>query len=296
MATAKQAPARPAPQQDNSVNFGSMDFYTAGFTLPEGDYVWKDLTVKVYAPEPKSGKKVPARLGVMITLAHLSNPAEDLEQFYSMGSKAHESFAPRSDGKGIVPVPGGVGGSLNVSTNWAILLKSMYDCGLPQSIFTNDLSVFEGIHAHMAQVAEPEERKGFQTATGEAAEERQNKTILVVTEIKEDGKPWEGTGGIPEGAQAPVVSTQSPKPNGADPAVQAEDDLETIAQNAIYSVLKENAAGCPKLILRTGTFKAVGNKELANRVVNTYFASDAELGRILGGLGYKLVGPNVKPV
>ena len=125
------------------VNFGSLDFYVAGGGLPDGDYIAVDHSAMMYQAKNQQGvSKGPARLGVMITF----QPSHDLTaeaqrtQFYSLGSNADKSFAPNPEtGKGLVPIPGGPATTLNNQTNWAMYLKSMYDCGLPEGIFQNDL-------------------------------------------------------------------------------------------------------------------------------------------------------------
>lgn len=294
------------------VSFGSLDMYVAGGGLPEGDYIWKDCTVLNYqAPANQTtGKQSPARLGVMITLVPLGG-GDEKTQFYSMGSKAHESFQPNPEtGKGVVAVPGGPAHNFNSSTNWAILLKSLRDSGLPEGIFVNDISVLEGMHVHMANIPEPAERAGFQSKTGEAAEERKAGTIAVVTEIKDDGKPWEGTGGVPEEtkaaakpngkvapkAAAPVAKVAPKAAPAAAPEPEVDTDVETAAISAISTVLEKFPKGCKKLVLRTSTFKAVNESEgaeMAQAVTNTYFVDDATLNGILGQLGFAVKGLDV---
>lgn len=304
MATA-QRKAAPA----SGVSFGDLGMYAAGGGLPEGDYIWKDVSVQMYqAPANQTtGKTSPARLGVMITLVPLAD-GEEKTQFYSMGTKAHESFAPNPEtGKGVVPVPGGPASTFNSSTNWAILLKSLRDSGLPEGIFTDDCSVLEGMHVHMANIPEPAERAGFQSTTGEAAGERKAGTIAVVTEIKDDGKPWEGTGGVPAGSPkgASTASTQksttktASAPAKAVPATSAvvEDEVSTAAISGVSAVLEKFPDGCPKLQLRTGTFKAVNEahgQDMASKVISAYFGSDASLNGLLGELGYKVEGSSIK--
>lgn len=307
MATPAKGKAAPAPA---AFAFGDMGSYSQGGGLPEGDYVWKDCTVQMYQAPPNqtTGKTSgPPRLGVMITLVGLKD-GDERTQFYSMGTKAHESFAPNPEtGKGVVPVPGGPASTFNNSTNWAILLKSLYDSGLPIGIFTDDVSVLEGMHVHMANIPEPAERAGFQSATGEAAGERKPGTISVVTEIKDDGKPWEGTGGVPEASpKAPAAKSAAtprtmakaaPAPTPAAPVgSEVDEDLSTIAVNAISSVLEKFPDGCPKVQLRTGSFKIINGKEgqgKATEVINTFFNSDKTLNDLLGPLGYKAVGSNI---
>lgn len=310
MATPVRSKTAPAA----GVMLGDLGMYTSGGGLPEGDYVWKDLTVQMRQAADQNGvAKGPARLTCTITMVPLAG-GEERQQHYSLGSKAHESFMPNPEtGKGVVPVPGGPASTFNASTNWAILVKSLYDCGLPQGIFGDDVSVLEGLHCHMGNTAEPPERAGFQSNTGEAAADRKPGFIAICTEIKDDGKPWEGTGGLPDVAPA-KVGAQKPVPNRAGPKAVAaptraaapapvaveegeeDENIKAAAEAGVAVVLSKNEKGCPKLILRTGTFKAVNEasgQEVASAVISTYFSSDVQLNALLGPLGYKVTGTQI---
>src|ERR1700674_3567054 len=181
-------------------NFGDESSYSAGGGIPEGDYCWTDLTCKMYQFNKADGTPAgPERVGIIITMVPItfsdkgvpSVSGEETTQSYSLGSKAHESWAPNPEtGKGIVPIPGGPGTAPNNATNWHVLLKSLWDSGMPKGILKDDLSVVEGLWVHMANVPEPEERKGYKSKTGEAAIADQPRTIPVVSEIKDGGMPW----------------------------------------------------------------------------------------------------------
>ncbi len=161
----------------------------------------------------------------------------------------------------------------------------------------------------MTNIPEPEERKGFQNkaATGEAAqEERRAGTVAVVSEILDEGKPWEGTGGIPEAAPAKPAAkvngkVQTIKKPAAPPPVEeaaGDEDIQTAAINGISTVLEKNPNGCPKLVLRTGTFKAVKDSagdDMANAVLEAFFGDDATLTALLGQVGYTISAGAIKP-
>lgn len=303
---------RPAAQQARGFSLGDLGQYSSGGIVPEGDYALEFQT-RMYQGTKKDGSAAgPERLGVMITLYPLGG-GEHIEQFYSFGSNAHQSWAPNDSGKGIVAVPGGPGTAPNASTNWAVFLKSLYDSGLPQGVFDDDFSMLDGIHVHMANVPEPTERKSFATKTGEAAVEDKARTIAVVTEIKDDGKPWEGTGGLDVSKPAPATHGRAaapPKALGkahaagvaanrvamaASAPALAEDGLYDVAANAVTEVLSltAHANGCKRLQLRTGTFKAVStatDAATATKVINEYFSNDGILNELLAPLGYKVKG------
>lgn len=298
----------------SGVNIGDLGMYVAGGGLPEGNYAL-EFNVEMYqAQDAKGTVKGPARLGVMVTAHPLDDlSAEVRKQFYSMGSSADKSFAPNPEtGKGVIAVPGGPATTLPNSTNWFYLLKSLFDCGLPQGIFANDFSVIDGIHVHMTPVPEPEERKGFvNNKVGEVDQpERKNGTISVATEIKENGKPWEQTGGIPAREAKPgakpngkttTVATKVPAKAGLKPAAAAsaevtEEDVMSAAIQGATDVLEANPEGCTKIAIRTGTFKAVTAKEgadMAQLVQETFFSSDEALNSVLNQLGYAVQGGKV---
>lgn len=310
-----------APPAVEGINFGDLSMYVAGGGLPEGDYVMADLTVQMYQAKNQQGiAKGPERLGVMITFLPLHDPKPEngREQFYSMGSNADKSFAPNPNtGKGVVAIPGASGTTFNETTNWAIFLKSLYDSGLPQGIFTNDTSVLEGAHVHIANIPEPEDRKSFRNAaaTGEAAAEQPNRpgTIAVVTEIKDDGKPWEGSGGIPEAAPAtparvngkapaakPALVKAAPKAAPVPTPVESgvDQDTEAAAIEGISAFLEKNANGAPRMKVKVETFKhikAAYGEEMAAQVQDAIMEKDDVLATVLGQLGYAIAGPMVKP-
>lgn len=294
-------------------DFGNLDAYSSGGGMLEGDYAIASIMLCMFAGTKKDGSSAgPERLGAKITFRPLTG-GDDQENFYSLGSKAHESWQPREDGKGLVAVTGGPGTAPNASTNWAMFVKSLFDSGLPQGVLQDDLSVLEGTHVHIQNVPEPAERKGFKALTGEAGMEDKPRTVAIVSEIKDDGKPWEGTGGVPEveaaapkTAAKPVVGkapVKAPVKAAAKaapaPEPEADGDLESHAINGISAVLTGHEQGMPTLQLRTGTFKAVKDavdQPTANTVVNTFFKNNDTLNGILGTLGYVVKGAQIVPV
>jgi hypothetical protein len=293
MASPRPPTATPAPA---GVAFGGLDAYSGGAALPEGDYaVWFDVRIHQATNKQTGAAYGTADLGVMMTCVDLHNPAEEpKEKFLGMGRKAKETFMPDATGKGLALVPGGPAGSLNNKTNWFYMLKSLYDCGLPEGVFVNDFTTIDGIWMHIQNVPEPEERKNFakgaKTGDDQPEEERKGSGLMPqCTDILEGGKPWEGTGGMPAGPitpkaapaarpaftpPAPRAATAPPAPArpaapaarpgpravapvAAAPAVESNGDLQDIALNALGEILSRDTMknGGAKLTLRTETFK-----------------------------------------
>lgn len=300
--------AAPTAKPTGGTGFGALGFYFGGSILPEGDYAMEFNVIMHQGTKQDGSPAGPARLGVMIT-AHPLSGGDPSDQFLSMGTKASESFAPDPEtGKSLVAVAGGPGLNPNNKTNWFYFLKSLYDCGLPEGIFENDLTTIDGIHVHTQNIPEPEDRKSFGARTGEAgAEERRGGGLMpVVSEIKEDGKPWEGTGGLPSakpaGKKAAPVAARAPVRAAAKAAPVAaveNEDVEASALNAVAAVLEKSPNGCTKVALRTGTFKSLNDTagdEMAQAVLDTYFGSDDTLNALVNQLEYSVQGVMVKPM
>lgn len=300
-------------------NFGAPEFYSGGRMLPEGNYSVEFIVKNHQAMKNDGTPFGQPRLGVMGFFTPIDaegNPTgEPLEQFTSMGTKAHLSWGPDpTTGKGLTAIPGGQGIPLTDKSNWFLFMKSMWDCGAPG--FGNDISAWDGVHVHTSNQPEPEERKGFaKAATGEAQEEerRGNGLIVTVSEILDTGKPWEGTvapkkaapkaavkpGVKPAAAKAGPVAAAKPAAVAAPPAGDDLDEsVKEAAENAFAEILGNAPAGLMKLKLRTETFKYVksnNDEDTATAVLDSVFSNDDTLASLLGPLGYKLDGNKVAP-
>lgn len=311
MPPVRTAPRAAAPAA-NFVNFGDDSLYAGGFGLPEGDYALF-FDVRMHANTRGDGSRGIERLVVMLSAYPLEG-GDVHEVPLSMGSKAHLSFAPDPEtGKRLVPIPGAQAASMAGMTNWNIFRKSMGDCDpKAKEVFANDISVWDGVWVHTMNIPEPEERKGFGANTGEVQPQRQGPQLIpVVTEIKEDGKPWEGGGGMPEGATTEARPTKPAPRSGsklvAAPAKAASKKTVTLdasdpeqvmeaAKNGAAGVLETNPTGTTRLKLRIATAASVRKlhgDDMMQAVVDTFFGDDVMLGAVLGELGYALDGSNI---
>lgn len=308
------------------VNFGRLSFYSGGSAIPEGDYaVTHDVMMHQATNRETGATRGPSRLGVMLSATLLNDPsAEPKQRFLAMGKDAHKFWAPNDTGKGLVEVPGSAApATQGKMSNWAYYLKSLYDSGLPENVFENDLSTIDGAHVHLQNIDEPKDRKDMRerrkTQTGEGAMEEEEfsgpSTVVVVTQILDGGAPWEGGGGVPEAAAPapaakiaakPVVAARptvvarrpTPPPTPVAQEEAGEDaDVEAAAASGVASVLEKFPNGCPVLQLKVGTFSYVKDnmgEEVATLVTSTYFGKDiANLNALLGGLGYQAAGGKV---
>ncbi len=303
----------------NGVNFGELEQYSGSTFIPAGKYcVYHNVVLHQAVDKTTQAPKGPPRLGVMIDFYPLANPVEEakIQQFYSMGSKAHLTYAPNPDtGKGVVLVPGGPQSNLNDKTNWFFYLDSLYQSAMPKGVFTNDLTTIDGVWVTITHVPEPAERAGFRSNTAEVQqEERKPGLIAVVSQIEEGGAPWEGGGGFPAApvaaaAPAPRAVAARPgppsaRPNGAPaPATKAPaaprpaarpvaavappppaqvsgldpEDIKAWASTAINESIVKKPNGLPKTILRNETFKYL-EKEAGAEVAGAVITSFFEAG------------------
>lgn len=323
MAIAKKSAAKApavavAAKAVPAISLLDLSMYVGGGGLPEGNYALEFMIKMHQAVDKVTGaNRGGERLGVMVTAHSLTDTnAEPRQQFYSMGTKAHEAFAPNPDtGKSLVAVAGGTGAStLSPQTNWAYLLKSLYDAGMPEDLKSNDLTVLDGVWVHVHSIPEPEERKAFKTSNvaETSQEDRRPGTISIVSEILPKGAPWEDNGGgIPEKGAAPATTAAAVKPNGkalgkvattpVAPAPQpdggvTDEELMELALQGATTVLEANVSGVSKLQMKSGMFKAISadyEEEIASQVINAFFKSDDDLNGVVNQLGYKVSGVKV---
>ncbi len=330
--TAVSAPA-PAPPAVEGPNFGERSFYSSGFLLPKGQYA---LYFAAIMFQPERGQ-TPPRLGIEVTAYDLTNPATEHKQFYSMGQNADKSFMPNPDtgGKTLLPVPGGPASGMAGMTNWSVFLDSLYNAGLPEGVFTNNLTAIDGVWVNIDHEPEPSERKNFKSKTAEGGAQQQQsnvqRNIAVVTDILDGGKPWEGTGGIPAAPAAPAPAAARPaavaRPAAAPaarpaavaptpirrapapapaPVVAAaadtageEAEIKTAAIAVMSDLLGSTPQGMSKLLFKNNTFKGVQaayGDDMAQAVLDSFFVSDDALTGVVGELGYGLKGPMVAPL
>lgn len=298
------APKR-AVQQLQKVSFLSQGDYTKGGGLADGDYLWSSLDILMFQPTKQDGTVVgPSKLAVRIVMeppAGAQNDDEKHIQHYSMGTNAHLTYQPDPEtGKGLVLVPGGPAANLYESTNWYILLKSLFDCGMPEDI-GDDLSALEGIVVHITSVDEPKERKGFRTSTSEVQPEQKERKIPVVMEIK--SAPWMdapqlapakvGPKVVAPASKAAPISKANGKVAPAPAPTTDGGDNRTAVLNAAASFLETNPNGAKKAALRMACFRVLNDNPARQDIMNEYFSDDATLGGVLAEIGFKVEGDTV---
>lgn len=296
------------------VPFLDMSTYVEGgqsFDIPEGDYAiqWR------VDNERYADGTVP--VGSRLTCYPLRG-GDPVVKFITFGKGMEDSWMPGDDGLTVVETPQDdpdfVRKAFSKKGNWAILLKSLYDCAPDVPNLSDSFEPVDGLWATIQNIPEPAERASFGQSTAEAAEKKKflNK-IPVITAIVEGGKPWEGGGGFdfletkatpkkkpafaPAGVKPKVKPAPEPEP---EEVTEPEDDNEvedasTVASAAVAAVLAKNKNGLSSALLQTQVFPAVKKDhgaEMAQAVMGILKGDSYEA--ILGAHGYKLAGTQIK--
>lgn len=280
---------------NKAVSIGKLSTYSGSFGIPEGDYTLS-FEFKLYKPEKS---QYDSTLGCLVTFE--KDGSDPREHFYSFGRNAKEYFTvdPKSKGKRIIAVAGKEGGSLNDNTSHAVLLKSMYNSGLPDDVYDDDVSVLDGVVVHIQSEDEPDSWKGLkaQSTGDEEAKPRTPKKIPVVTEFI--SAPWieevKGKKADPKPAGKPAAKGK-PEPEPEEEESGDEAEVAELAMNLVADVLGENPDGMAKLKMRVALLpkaKKQHGDEKAQEIVAFLFSDEDNLTAALDQLGYKLKAGNI---
>jgi len=212
----------------------SPDDMVAGGLMDDVDVTWKGARFALWDYGGKVPTPVPA-----LKLTLVGADGEEHEQYYSTG--AAKDWSPSPDGKMLIPLSGA---SLRSTTNFAMLMQSIWNTQqFPRDRLSNDISVFEGIVAHMIQVAAPK-RKGLAPKMVDGKEVEA--TVLVVDKIIK--LPWEGDAqqakaGKGKGKSAGKTAAVAASAETAEGAV---DEIAAETEVVILEILAENPDGIQK--------------------------------------------------
>jgi len=157
---------------------------------------------------------------------------QDGEAYEPWSSGKLDYFEPRMEGRIAKPV--GTAEKLSDSCNAYTLLASILNAGFPRDQFDDDVSIFDGMMAHLIRVEQPK-RAGLDGDSGKT------RTVLTVENIHEDSPV--GVPGKKRGRKA--------KPKAVAKASEGEDDFDEIASTTIVEILIDADGGPVK---RTSLF------------------------------------------
>lgn len=193
--------------------------------------------------------------GDAVTLQVVMKDSDGNEHFgyYSIG----QGFVPSETGKAVDDnngkflVPVGDKTAPNNSSNFALLLISMVNAGVPEDLFDGDISTIEGLVGHVNRVPAPK-RNNLPTRPGQKAQN--DPTILLFTTLislpGETKKPVAGKAG----AAKPGVKPAAGKPA---PAAATEVDASELEGELIGLFASKGVESMKKIELVKGLFSSI---------------------------------------
>lgn len=208
-----------------------------------------------------NGKRPP---GVPAVKSILKMDNEEIEQYWTMGSE--KDWKPSEDGKQLLAIGSATG--IRASSNGGIFLKSLVEAGFPADKLGEDISILDGLQAHVIRVPAPE-RGGLK----KEKEKKYEDTILVVSEIKV--LPWEAK--KPKGAPAakPKGAPAAAKGKSAvAPKAEVGDELTQKATDTLLSILSECGGTLTKKEIPGKIFQVLKTDEDKNAVLKLAFSDE----------------------
>ena len=194
----------------------------------------------------------------------LTIQAADLEvvQYYSMGKL--QDWIPSEDGKQLLSVGSAI--NIRLTSNGGIFLKSLVDAGFPADKLGDDISILDGLQAHMIQVPEPE--RGLKKTKEQEAKEKKYgpKTILVVSEVQV--LPWEKK--KPGGKLKRKAAKKTTKTQKTETEAEVDTDIQAKAGEVVTAILAD-AGTVTRTELPAKIFKHMKGDTDKNKIIKLAF-------------------------
>lgn len=218
----------------------------------------------------------------------------EFDQVYSAGELSH--FVPSADGRLAVPV-GKLTGLVETS-NAILFLTSIVNSGFPEDKIADDVSVFEGLVAHVNKLPQPK-RGGLKAATPDQAGGK--KDYLAVTKIH--SYPWDAKQGPAASGSIGTVKTAQPKAAAAPKAaavatstvvVPVSGDLQSKAIETVMAILGAKGGSVARMALTQEAFKILKTDPARNEVVQLVYSEPFLKGAgVEGGVPWAFDGTTV---
>lgn len=203
----------------NAMSLNPETFLEGGGLVDDVDVIIKDSKFTMWDYNGKIANPAPALCLTMEV------EEEEVQQYYSMGSS--KDWLPSEDGTQLFSV--GTATAIRKTSNGGIFLTSLIDAGFPVEDLGDDISVLNGLQAHMIRVPAPK-RSGLKQG-----EKKYEQTILVVSEIISMPGEKKKPAGAPK-SKSKTASRPKSKPKAAP---KDEGDVGDKANMAILTILEE---------------------------------------------------------
>lgn len=228
-------------------------------------------------------------LGLSVVYKRLDEEGGEFEQTYSGGDTKFN--VPSPDGKRAIPVDKERTG-LTEGTNALQYLVSIVNCGFPEHLIGDDVSVFEGIQVHVNRVPQ-QKRPGIAPKPVVAGAAPKKDDILVVTKILNKAQILDGSyktvmaaqmaqtqtqtapAGAPVKKAKPPAAAQAPVPAQA-PGPVADDAVRARAIDVVMGILTEKGGSIAKAEIASAAFKVLqaAKDPLRNQVSQLVFKDE----------------------
>ncbi len=264
--------------RERTASLKPSEMSEGGGLLNDVNLKWANVGFVLWDYNGKTPTKSPA---LKITL--VDEDGEESEQYWSAGDA--KNWVPSPDGKRLQAVSSVE--KQNISTNMGILIKSLVDSGFDESLIKDDVSIFEGLVAHMIQVPAP--KRGGTVVRAPRADGRTfEPTIMVVDRIVT-------MPGEKRAARRGVASTRTSAASTSTTVASApasDGQLATTAIAILKKILEDNLGAHPDGLLKAELPRLVFNELRADKVLRnsvTTLANDDDFLAGGGGEGEKQV-------
>lgn len=305
-----------APVKTGGISLAPSTFTQGGGLLDDADVEVIDAAFCLWDYNGSVKPDVPA-LGLSLRRLEGGQPSpkdgtesgfDDNDQYYSCGSP--DAFVPNEDGTGLKPV--GDKTSIVNSTNAALLLASMVNCGLPEDVLASgNIKDLVGLRMHVNRMEQPKKggnKEGFQG--GKDPNKKQE--VLVCTKIislpgetqaatkgpvvvSKTGTAKAKTNSSPvQTATKPPANAATAQSASASGGFDAENPLHAVAQASVLAVLMENDGSVLRKDLAPKVFQSFekGDKG-APAIMKLAFDEGFLKGGMEAGAGWQYDGTTV---
>ena len=171
-------------EERKGIDLGPESWVEGGGLLDNVDVLFKECRFAMW----DYNKTQPERPALKITFG--VGEGDDVDQYLSLGDAAAGQLEPSDDGTELVPI--GPNANITKGCNYSIFMKSLIEAGFPAPKLGNDISILDGLEAHVVRIPAPK-RAGISQTKTRADGRTFEQTNLVVDKIIK--LPWEKKGG-----------------------------------------------------------------------------------------------------
>lgn len=200
--------------QQKGASLNPETFSAGGGLLDDVTVEIKSCTFEMY----DYGGASPAAPGLVLIMQPVDG-GEEVDQFFSAGNA--KDWEPSKDGSRLIPTDPERSKSFNKGSNLGILIRSIVEAGFPPDQMDDDVTVFEGMVAHMVRVPAPK-RSGLNRSPRADGKKYEDMNLVVDNIISLPGEAASADGG-----------SDDSKPG-------VDSDFESMAEGVVMEALADS--------------------------------------------------------